>query len=100
MSYRRLAISNLFSFTLYKRKKKQNTIKAEKKMTFSHYKKNSYKSLGDLTDNRFRRLPVGIQSFKIIREENYLYVDKRKVIGLGIELDKEGKGLLDRKKAE
>lgn len=69
-------------------------------MTFSHYKRNSYKSLGDLTDNRFRRLPVGIQSFKIIREENYLYVDKRKVIGLGIELDKEGKGLLDRKKAE
>ena len=27
-----------------------------------------------MTDNRYRRLPVGIQSFKVIREENYLYV--------------------------
>ena len=25
-----------------------------------------------MTDNNFRRLPVGIQSFKVIREENYL----------------------------
>lgn len=48
VSYRRLAVSNLFSFTLYKRKKKQNTTKAEKKnLTFSLYKINPYKSLGD-----------------------------------------------------
>ena len=33
-----------------------------------------------MTDNRFRRLPVGIQSFKVIREENYLYVDKSDIV--------------------
>jgi len=33
-----------------------------------------------MTDNRFRRLPVGIQSFKEIREENYLYVDKSDIV--------------------
>ena len=27
-----------------------------------------------------RKLPVGIQSFKIIREENYLYVDKSHIV--------------------
>ena len=27
-----------------------------------------------------RRLPVGIQSFKKIREENYLYVDKSDIV--------------------
>ena len=33
-----------------------------------------------MTDNRLRRLPVGIQSFKVIREENYLYVDKSDIV--------------------
>ena len=33
-----------------------------------------------MTDNNFRRLPVGIQSFKVIREENYLYVDKSDIV--------------------
>lgn len=33
-----------------------------------------------MTDSRFRRLPVGIQSFKVIREENYLYVDKSDIV--------------------
>ena len=33
-----------------------------------------------MTVNRYRRLPVGIQSFKIIREENYLYVDKSDIV--------------------
>lgn len=33
-----------------------------------------------MTDNRYRRLPVGIQSFKVIREENYLYVDKSDIV--------------------
>ena len=33
-----------------------------------------------MTDKRFRRLPVGIQSFKVIREENYLYVDKSDIV--------------------
>ena len=33
-----------------------------------------------MIDNRFRRLPVGIQSFKVIREENYLYVDKSDIV--------------------
>lgn len=52
-----------------------------------------------------RRLPVGIQSFRKIRQEGFLYVDKTdlvwdlvnkcKVIGLSIELDDLGKGLLD-----
>ena len=27
-----------------------------------------------------RRLPVGIQSFKVIREEGYLYVDKTDIV--------------------
>lgn len=27
-----------------------------------------------------RRLPVGIQSFKKIRKENYLYVDKSDIV--------------------
>lgn len=34
----------------------------------------------DMTDNRYRRLPVGIQSFKVTREENYLYVDKSDIV--------------------
>lgn len=33
-----------------------------------------------MTDNRYRRLPVCIQSFKVIREENYLYVDKSDIV--------------------
>ena len=33
-----------------------------------------------MTDSKFRRLPVGIQSFKVIREENYLYVDKSDIV--------------------
>ena len=33
-----------------------------------------------MTVNRYRRLPVGIQSFKVIREENYLYVDKSDIV--------------------
>ena len=33
-----------------------------------------------MTDSRFRRLPVGIQSFKEIREGNYLYVDKSDIV--------------------
>ena len=27
-----------------------------------------------------RRLPAGVQSFKTIREENYLYVDKSDIV--------------------
>ena len=34
----------------------------------------------DMTDSRLRRLPVGIQSFKEIREGNYLYVDKSDIV--------------------
>ena len=33
-----------------------------------------------MTDNSNRKLPVGIQSFKKIREDNYLYVDKSDII--------------------
>ena len=33
-----------------------------------------------MADNNIRRLPVGIQSFKVIREENYLYVDKSDIV--------------------
>ena len=33
-----------------------------------------------MTDIRLRRLPVGIQSFKEIREGNYLYVDKSDIV--------------------
>ena len=33
-----------------------------------------------MTDSRLRRLPVGIQSFKEIREGNYLYVDKSDIV--------------------
>ena len=33
-----------------------------------------------MADNNLRRLPVGIQSFKVIREENYLYVDKSGIV--------------------
>ena len=29
---------------------------------------------------KLRKLPVGVQSFKKIREENYLYVDKTDII--------------------
>ena len=32
-----------------------------------------------MTDNN-RKLPAGIQSFKVIREEGYLYVDKSDII--------------------
>ena len=51
-----------------------------------------------MAEVRKRRLPVGIQSFRKIRQNQYLapYLsDKRKVIGLSIELDNLGKGLLD-----
>ena len=34
----------------------------------------------DMADNSNRKLPVGIQSFKKIREDNYLYVDKSDII--------------------
>ena len=33
-----------------------------------------------MADINTRRLPVGIQSFKVIREENYLYVDKSDIV--------------------
>lgn len=33
-----------------------------------------------MADNSNRKLPVGIQSFKKIREDNYLYVDKSDII--------------------
>ena len=29
-----------------------------------------------MANNEYRKLPIGIQSFNKIREENYLYVDK------------------------
>ena len=33
-----------------------------------------------MTDINNRRLPVGIQSFKTIREDDYLYVDKSDIV--------------------
>lgn len=33
-----------------------------------------------MANNKFRKLPVGIQSFYVIREEGYLYVDKTGII--------------------
>ena len=33
-----------------------------------------------MANNKFRKLPVGIQSFYVIREEGYLYVDKTDMI--------------------
>ena len=33
-----------------------------------------------MANNKFRKLPVGIQSFYVIREEGYLYVDKTDII--------------------
>ena len=33
-----------------------------------------------MANNKFRKLPVGIQSFNKIREEGYLYVDKSDII--------------------
>lgn len=33
-----------------------------------------------MTDINNRRLPVGIQSFKTIREDGYLYVDKSDIV--------------------
>ena len=33
-----------------------------------------------MADMNERKLPVGIQSFKVIREENYLYVDKTDIV--------------------
>ena len=33
-----------------------------------------------MTNYNLRKLPAGIQSFKIIRKENYLYVDKTDII--------------------
>mgnify|MGYP002521059712 CR=1 FL=1 len=33
-----------------------------------------------MTDINRRKLPAGIQSFKAIREESYLYVDKSDII--------------------
>lgn len=33
-----------------------------------------------MANNKFRKLPVGIQSFNVIREEGYLYVDKTDII--------------------
>ena len=33
-----------------------------------------------MANNEFRKLPVGIQSFNVIREEGYLYVDKTDII--------------------
>jgi len=33
-----------------------------------------------MTENNPRRLPAGIQSFKVIRKENYLYVDKSDIV--------------------
>ena len=33
-----------------------------------------------MANNEFRKLPVGIQSFNVIREEGYLYVDKTDMI--------------------
>ena len=45
------------------------------------------KGIGEMimANYEYRKLPVGIQSFNVIREEGYLYV----------ELDEEGKGILD-----
>ena len=34
----------------------------------------------DMTNYELRKLPAGMQSFKKIREENYLYVDKTDMI--------------------
>lgn len=33
-----------------------------------------------MANNEFRKLPVGIQSFNVIREEGYLYVDKTDMV--------------------
>ena len=33
-----------------------------------------------MANNKFRKLPVGIQSFYVIREEGYLYVDKTDMV--------------------
>ena len=33
-----------------------------------------------MTNCNLRKLPAGIQSFKIIRKENYLYVDKTDIL--------------------
>ena len=33
-----------------------------------------------MANNECRKLPVGIQSFNVIREEGYLYVDKTDII--------------------
>lgn len=33
-----------------------------------------------MANNEYRKLPIGIQSFNKIREENYLYVDKTDII--------------------
>ena len=40
------------------------------------------KGIGEMimANNEYRKLPVGIQSFNKIREEGYLYVDKRDII--------------------
>lgn len=33
-----------------------------------------------MANNEYRKLPIGIQSFNKIREENFLYVDKTDII--------------------
>ena len=33
-----------------------------------------------MTDTNNRKLPAGIQSFKVIREEGFLYVDKTDIV--------------------
>ncbi len=40
------------------------------------------KGIGEMiiANNEYRKLPVGIQSFNVIREEGYLYVDKTDMI--------------------
>ena len=38
------------------------------------------KAITIMTDINRRKLPAGIQSFKAIREESYLYVDKSDII--------------------
>ena len=44
-------------------------------------RKSSYKDrLGIMVETNDRRLPVGIQSFDVIRKEGYLYVDKTDII--------------------
>ena len=44
-------------------------------------RKSSYKDrLGIMVETNDRRLPVGIQSFEIIRKDGYLYVDKTDII--------------------